>query len=367
MSSRTTIFQCRKTSSTTKVIDSATYHQTKKQQASQKQRPTLHLSSAPKSKFQGTTIGSSHPIVPHPFTTPRKFVKITKQCPPYAATKLKEDDDENELFTSILSYKYHGHHHHLGGPSGLMYKDWDRMDNSVEKMRQTCQVASKILQTACSIVQTRPNITTEDIDNVIHDEIVTAGAYPSFLHLPIVPASNRMIGEPSFMEYFPKSITTSINEVICGGIPDSRTLMGGDLISINTPVYQNGVHGDACATVIVPHKESDLEETTTRAIKLQQATKNALHAAIDVAHVGNTIGDILLVIRNHAKMNGYTRCHGIDFGCEIGKELACCVGVSFFGLFSVHGCFEVCIKTKVYFWLCLETKFSILARGYANT
>eukprot|EP01096_Ripella_sp_DP13-Kostka_P001878 TRINITY_DN12394_c0_g1_i1.p1 TRINITY_DN12394_c0_g1~~TRINITY_DN12394_c0_g1_i1.p1 ORF type:complete len:331 (+),score=87.58 TRINITY_DN12394_c0_g1_i1:31-993(+) len=102
-----------------------------------------------------------------------------------------------------------------------------------KKMRESCRIASSVLEFACSLV--KPGITTDEIDKIVTEEIFRHEAYPSPLHY----------------HGFPKSICTSVNECACHGIPDNRALVEGDLISIDVTVYKNGFHGDTCKTVIV--------------------------------------------------------------------------------------------------------------------
>ena len=78
-------------------------------------------------------------------------------------------------------------------------------------------------------------VTTEEIDKIIHDYIVNAGAYPS----------------PLNYYGFPRSCCTSVNEIICHGIPDTRPLQDGDLLNIDVTAYYNGFHGDLNETYYV--------------------------------------------------------------------------------------------------------------------
>ena len=77
-----------------------------------------------------------------------------------------------------------------------------------------------------------PGVTTDDLDQVVHEFLIDHGAYPSTLGY----------------RGFPKSCCTSVNEVICHGIPDARPLEDGDIVKIDVTAYIHGVHGDTCAT-----------------------------------------------------------------------------------------------------------------------
>lgn len=103
----------------------------------------------------------------------------------------------------------------------------------IEKMRAAGQLAARVLDAAGKLV--RPGITTDEIDQFVHKMIVEAGAYPS----------------PRNYGNFPKSVCTSVNEVICHGIPDDRALKDGDIINIDVTVFLNGYHGDTSRTFFV--------------------------------------------------------------------------------------------------------------------
>jgi methionyl aminopeptidase len=112
-------------------------------------------------------------------------------------------------------------------------------------MRAAAQLARQGLDLACGMAVRAHEIgrTTDDIDTAVHQYIVHAGAYPSPL---------GYLG-------FPKSICSSVNEVICHGIPDQRPLQFGDVVSFDVSCYLDGVHGDNCATVIVGDCPDDYE------------------------------------------------------------------------------------------------------------
>ena len=129
-------------------------------------------------------------------------------------------------------------------------------------MRVSAQLARDMLDFASSLVQA--GISTEEIDRLTHEKIVSNNAYPS----PVNYAG------------FPKSICTSVNEVCCHGIPDSRILEEGDIISIDVSVYKDGFHGDNCTTVIVGDKCDD------RGKELIYATQEALNEAISICGPG---------------------------------------------------------------------------------
>jgi len=128
----------------------------------------------------------------------------------------------------------------------------------IKGIRAACRLGRDILDLAHSIV--RPGITTDEIDRVVHQATVARGAYPS----------------PLNYHYFPKSVCTSVNEVICHGIPDARPLVDGDIVNIDVSVYYKGYHGDLNETYCVGNVDGKHK-------KLIETTYQALHDAI--AHV----------------------------------------------------------------------------------
>lgn len=95
-------------------------------------------------------------------------------------------------------------------------------------MRAAGKLAAKVLDAAGALA--RPGVTTDEIDEAVHNMTIAAGAYPSPLRYGTPP--------------FPKSVCTSVNECICHGVPDSRPLEDGDIVNIDVTVYLDGYHGD---------------------------------------------------------------------------------------------------------------------------
>lgn len=146
-------------------------------------------------------------------------------------------------------------------------------------MRRTGALAAEILLSAGDLV--RPGITTDEIDRVVHDLSVEVGGYPS----------------PLNYRGFPKSVCTSVNEVICHGIPDSRPLVSGDIINIDVTLYRDGVHGDTSATFLV----GDVDPSS---VKLVEVTLESLDLAIDAVTPGGPVSDIGRAIERHARKHG---------------------------------------------------------------
>lgn len=111
---------------------------------------------------------------------------------------------------------------------------------SIERMTRAARLARRLLDRACHPAVVRPGTTTQEIDDALRSATLRRGAYPS----------------PLNYHGFPKSVCSSINEVVCHGIPDSRPLEMGDVVSFDVSCYLGGVHGDNCATVVV----GDVEE-----------------------------------------------------------------------------------------------------------
>lgn len=193
-------------------------------------------------------------------------------------------------------------------------------EESIARMRNAARLARKILDFACSLA--KPGITTDDIDEQVHNFIIEHNAYPS----------------PLNYSGFPKSVCSSINEVICHGIPDARPLQMGDIVSFDASCYLDGVHGDNCATIIVGDEQEEIggagvdwrgipyrmewpsaadEARASFSRKLVQATLDGLHAGIDVCRPGGFLCDIGNAIHAVADIYGFDtvqkyRGHGIS-------------------------------------------------------
>ena len=125
-------------------------------------------------------------------------------------------------------------------------------------------------------------MTTDEIDRVVHEYICDHGAYPSTLGY----------------KHFPKSCCTSLNEVICHGIPDSTVIQDGDIVNIDVTAYIDGVHGDTNATYLAGNVS---EENRL----LVERTEEALRRAIKAVAPGRQLNVIGRVIESYAKRFGY--------------------------------------------------------------
>jgi methionyl aminopeptidase len=150
----------------------------------------------------------------------------------------------------------------------------------VELIRESGAIAAGAIEAAAEHI--RPGVTTEELDAIAHDFIVAHGAYPSTLGY----------------RGFPKSSCTSLNEVICHGIPDTTALADGDIINIDVTAYKNGMHGDLNRTFVVG-------DASQEAIDLVDRTREALNRGMKAVAPGRQINVIGRAIESYAKRFGY--------------------------------------------------------------
>lgn len=160
-----------------------------------------------------------------------------------------------------------------------------------EKMKKTGSIAAKTLQFITPHI--KPGVTTNQINQLCHDFIIANHAYPA----------------PLNYKGFPKSVCTSINNVVCHGIPDSTSLKDGDIINIDVTTILDDWYGDTSLTFLVSATDDALNPTQidryARQIKLMQVTKKALQIGIEHAKPGNTFGDIGYAIQTFVESQGY--------------------------------------------------------------
>jgi methionyl aminopeptidase len=154
----------------------------------------------------------------------------------------------------------------------------------VERMRVAGRIAAQAMSEVAKHIA--PGVTTDELDRIGHEFMIDNGAYPSTLGY----------------KHFPKSICTSLNEVICHGIPDSTVLADGDIVNIDVTAYVTidgiGVHGDTDATYLV----GDVDEESRL---LVERTREALARAIKAVAPGRQINVIGRVIEAYARRFGY--------------------------------------------------------------
>ncbi|GAA5969217.1 hypothetical protein JCM21900_001510 [Sporobolomyces salmonicolor] len=165
--------------------------------------------------------------------------------------------------------------------------------DEIEGMRKVCKLAREVLDIAASHV--RPGITTLELDAIVHEECIKRNSYPS----------------PLGYHKFPRSVCTSINEVICHGIPDARPLVDGDIINLDVTLYHGGFHGDINATYPVG------SSTPQQSLDLIACARECLDEAIRLCKPGFQYQDLGKTIELIASRRGFstnkTYCgHGIN-------------------------------------------------------
>jgi methionyl aminopeptidase len=152
--------------------------------------------------------------------------------------------------------------------------------DTIARMRIAGRIAAQALQEVGNHVA--PGVTTDELDRVGHEFLLDHGAYPSTL------------GYRSF----PKSLCTSVNEVICHGIPDSRVVQDGDIVNVDITAFVDGVHGDTNATFLA----GDVPAETRLFV---ERTEQALRRAIKAVRPGRRVNVIGRVIEAYAARFGY--------------------------------------------------------------
>lgn len=174
----------------------------------------------------------------------------------------------------------------------------------IEKMRVAGRLAAEVLEMIEPFV--KPGVTTEEIDKICHDYIVDKQQ--------AIPACLNYKGGGSIP--FPKSICTSINHVICHGIPNDRPLKSGDILNIDVTVLKDGYHGDTSKMFFIG-------EPSILANRLVRIAQECLYLGIEAVKPGARLGDIGAIIQKHAESHNYSvvreYCgHGI--GSEFHEE-----------------------------------------------
>ena len=153
--------------------------------------------------------------------------------------------------------------------------------NAIKKMREAGRLSALALKVGGEAV--KPGVTTAEIDKVIYDFIMSQGATPSFLNL----------------YGFPASACISVNDELIHGIPGNRVIKEGDIVSIDVGACLDGYHGDNAATFVAG-------EASEEAQKLLDVTKQSLYKGIEMAVVGNRVGDISNAVQTYCEEHGYS-------------------------------------------------------------
>lgn len=168
-----------------------------------------------------------------------------------------------------------------------------KTEEEVFKMRKSCSLAKRILIQAGEML--RVGVTTDEIDQLVFDMAMAHNAYPS----------------PLNYRGFPKSVCTSVNNVVCHGIPDDRPLANGDIINVDVTVFLDGYHGDCSKTFLI----GDVDEDGKR---LVQVTEECLQIGLEFCGPEKPFSAVGEHIYAHAFDNGY-RIIGAFTGHGIGS------------------------------------------------
>eukprot|EP00172_Hildenbrandia_rubra_P000739 Plantae.Rhodophyta-Hildenbrandia_rubra.ctg14049.p1 GENE.Plantae.Rhodophyta-Hildenbrandia_rubra.ctg14049~~Plantae.Rhodophyta-Hildenbrandia_rubra.ctg14049.p1 ORF type:complete len:399 (+),score=67.60 Plantae.Rhodophyta-Hildenbrandia_rubra.ctg14049:72-1268(+) len=227
--------------------------------------------------FQDDEFKFTGPLRNHSVAFPLRTVPEHVGKPDYAATGVPKFE---ELFNARM---------------GKRVKVWN--ESEIERMRKVCRLAREVLDIA--VRASGVGVTTAEIDNVVYEACMERDSYPS----------------PLNYYWFPASCCTSVNEVICHGIPDSRPLEEGDVLNIDITLYYNGFHGDLNETILIGAPSPKNVEQR----KLIKSAYDALHAAISHVKPKVLFRELGGVIERVCSSNGHdvvrAYCgHGIGTG-----------------------------------------------------
>jgi len=170
---------------------------------------------------------------------------------------------------------------YVGQRSPKVFEGSDvKTSEQIERIRKSSQIAADAIQLVGEHCQ--PGITTDELDRIAHDYLISQGAYPSTLGY----------------RGFPKSCCTSLNEVICHGIPDDTKLIDGDIINIDITAYFDGYHGDSNRTFLVGNVDPAVRSLVER-------TEIALQRGMDAVAPGREVNIIGRSIETYAKRFNY--------------------------------------------------------------
>lgn len=176
---------------------------------------------------------------------------------------------------------------HIGRPEYVGKKGPRRFTGSdvyspaaVELIRESGRIAAEAIQLVGENI--RPGVTTDALDVIAHEFLIANDAYPSTLGY----------------RGFPKSLCSSVNEVICHGIPDDTVLDSGDIVNIDITAYKNGLHGDSNVTFTVGEATPEVSDLVAR-------TREALNRGIKAVAPGREVNVIGRAIQSYARRFGY--------------------------------------------------------------
>lgn len=170
---------------------------------------------------------------------------------------------------------------YVGRPAPAKHVGGDKYDDeTIGRIRAASKLAAQALELVLS--EAKPGVTTDFLDQIGHEFLCDSGAYPSTLGY----------------RGYPKSLCTSLNEVICHGIPDDTVMEDGDIVNVDISAYLDGVHGDTNGTAIVGQADSEVE-------LLVERTKEAMMRGIRAAKPGREVNIIGRAIETYAKRFNY--------------------------------------------------------------
>ena len=170
---------------------------------------------------------------------------------------------------------------YVGKPAPAQHVGGDKYDDdTIAAIRRASKIAAQALEVV--LAAAKPGMTTDELDRIGHEFLLNQGAYPSTLGY----------------RGFPKSLCSSLNEVICHGIPDDTLIQEGDILNIDISAYVNGVHGDTNGSVVIG-------EAAQEAIDLVARTKEAMLRGIKAALPGRQVNIIGRAIESYAKRFDY--------------------------------------------------------------
>ncbi len=149
----------------------------------------------------------------------------------------------------------------------------------IEAMRVSCLMAAETLTLVGEHI--RAGMTTDDINTFVHDDTLKRGAYPS----------------PLNYKGFPKSVCTSVNDIVCHGIPGAQVLKDGDIVNVDVTTFFGGFHGDTSATFYIGRPTPETRHVT-------EVARKALEIGIAEVREGARLGDIGAAIQEYAEAEG---------------------------------------------------------------
>ncbi|AAS54369.1 AGL122Wp [Eremothecium gossypii ATCC 10895] len=208
--------------------------------------------------------------------TPKRAVPDDIEKPDWAANGLPLSEQRNDRLNKIPVYN----------------------KEEIKRIRKACMLGREVLDIAAAAL--RPGITTDELDEIVHAETIKRGAYPS----------------PLNYYNFPKSVCTSVNEVICHGIPDKYVLKDGDIVNLDVSLFYQGMHADLNETYYVG------DNISKEALNTVETARECLKIATKMCKPGVRFQDLGDAIEKHAKQN---KCSVVKTYCGhgVGKFFHC--------------------------------------------